>query len=109
MTRQSGDELKRCPAVSTLQRMIGGKWKIEILFYLGMKDISRFGQLRRCIGEHLGVNAAEAAARASRRRLHRAYRLRRGSTARRVPVDEARVRVRPHPGRDEGLGRARTG
>lgn len=50
MARRSGDEVERCPAVSTLQRMIGGKWKIEILFYLGMKDVSRFGQLRRCIG-----------------------------------------------------------
>ena len=50
MTKRTGDEVERCPAVSTLQRMIGGKWKIEILFYIGFKGVSRFGQLRRCIG-----------------------------------------------------------
>ncbi|WP_302397698.1 winged helix-turn-helix transcriptional regulator [Eggerthella sinensis] len=50
MAKRIGDEVERCPAVSTLQRMIGGKWKIEILFYIGMKGVSRFGQLRRCIG-----------------------------------------------------------
>lgn len=50
MAKRIGDEVERCPAVSTLQRMIGGKWKIEILFYIGMKGVFRFGQLRRCIG-----------------------------------------------------------
>lgn len=50
MAKRSGAEVERCPAVSTLQRMIGGKWKIEILFYIALKDATHFGQLRRCIG-----------------------------------------------------------
>lgn len=33
MARRKGEEVGRCKSVSTLQRMIGGKWKIEILFY----------------------------------------------------------------------------
>lgn len=50
MARRRGDEVERCKAVSTLQRMIGGKWKIEILFYVALKDVRHFGQLRRCVG-----------------------------------------------------------
>ena len=42
--------MERCKSVSTIQRMIGGKWKIEILFYIALKDVRHFGQLRRCIG-----------------------------------------------------------
>ncbi|MEI3376412.1 MAG: helix-turn-helix domain-containing protein [Coriobacteriales bacterium] len=50
MTRRQGAEVERCRSVSTIQRMIGGKWKIEILFYVALKDVRHFGQLRRCIG-----------------------------------------------------------
>ncbi len=50
MARRQGEEIERCKSVSTLQRMIGGKWKIEILFYISLKDVRHFGQLRRCIG-----------------------------------------------------------
>ena len=50
MARRKGKEVERCKSVSTLQRMIGGKWKIEILFYIALKDVRHFGQLRRCIG-----------------------------------------------------------
>lgn len=50
MARRKGEEVERCKSVSTLQRMIGGKWKIEILFYIALKDVRHFGQLRRCIG-----------------------------------------------------------
>ena len=42
MARRQGEEIERCKSVSTIQRMIGGKWKI--------KDVRHFGQLRRCIG-----------------------------------------------------------
>ena len=49
MARRKGEEVERCKSVSTLQRMIGGKWKIEILFYIALKDVRHFGQLRRCI------------------------------------------------------------
>lgn len=50
MARRTGEEVERCRAVSTIQRMIGGKWKIEILFYIALRDVRRFGELRRCIG-----------------------------------------------------------
>lgn len=50
MAKRTGAEVERCKSVSTLQRMIGGKWKIEILFYIALKDVHHFGQLRRCIG-----------------------------------------------------------
>lgn len=50
MARRQGAEVERCKSVSTIQRMIGGKWKIEILFYIALKDVHHFGQLRRCIG-----------------------------------------------------------
>lgn len=50
MTRRKGEEVERCRAVSTIQRMIGGKWKIEILFYVALRDVRHFGELRRCIG-----------------------------------------------------------
>ena len=50
MAQRQGEGVERCKAVSTLQRMIGGKWKIEILFYVALKDVRHFGQLRRCVG-----------------------------------------------------------
>ena len=50
MARRQGEEIERCKSVSMLQRMIGGKWKIEILFYIALKAVRHFGQLRRCIG-----------------------------------------------------------
>ena len=50
MARRTGEEVQRCQAISTIQRMIGGKWKIEILFYVAFRDVRHFGQLRRCIG-----------------------------------------------------------
>lgn len=43
--------IKRCPAVSALQKIIGGKWKIEILFYIAFRNVHRFGELRRHIGD----------------------------------------------------------
>ncbi len=50
MARRQGMEIERCRSVSTIQRMLGGKWKIEILFYIALKDVCHFGQLKRCIG-----------------------------------------------------------
>ncbi|AYD90201.1 transcriptional regulator [Actinomyces sp. 2119] len=38
-----------CPAITSLQKVIGGKWKIEILFYVALADVRHFGQLRRCL------------------------------------------------------------
>ena len=38
-----------CPAISSLQRVVGGKWKIEILFYVTLEGVRHFGELRRCL------------------------------------------------------------
>lgn len=40
----------RCVIISTVQKAIGGKWKLEILYSIGFQDIHRFGELRRHIG-----------------------------------------------------------
>ena len=50
MARRSGELERRCPYVSKVQAVIGGRWKIEILYYVGMKGVRRFGELKRCIG-----------------------------------------------------------
>lgn len=36
-----------CPAITSLQEVIGGKWKIEILFYVALEGVGRFGELKR--------------------------------------------------------------
>ena len=41
---------ERCEIISTVQKTLGGKWKIEILYYIGFQNIHRFGELRRHIG-----------------------------------------------------------
>ena len=41
---------ERCEIIQKVQRVLGGKWKIEILYYIGFQDIHRFGALRRHIG-----------------------------------------------------------
>ena len=43
--------IERCKTISTRQKILGGKWKIEILYYIAIRDIHRFGELRRHIGE----------------------------------------------------------
>lgn len=49
--RKSNFAIQRCKTMSTLQKVLGGKWKIEILYYIAIGDIHRFGDLRRHIGE----------------------------------------------------------
>ena len=49
--RKSEFAIQRCRTMSTLQKVLGGKWKIEILYYIGIGDVHRFGDLRRHIGE----------------------------------------------------------
>lgn len=49
--RKSTLAVERCKTISTIQRMLGGKWKIEILYYIAFRDIHRFGALRRQLGE----------------------------------------------------------
>ena len=43
--------IQRCKTMSTLQKILGGKWKLEILYYIAFNDIHRFGELRRQLGE----------------------------------------------------------
>ncbi|MDE5696034.1 MAG: helix-turn-helix transcriptional regulator [Lachnospiraceae bacterium] len=43
--------VERCKTISTIQKILGGKWKIEIIYYIAFQDIHRFGALRRQIGE----------------------------------------------------------
>ena len=49
--RKTGTAIKRCKTMSTLQKVLGGKWKLEILYYIAFYDIHRFGALRRQLGE----------------------------------------------------------
>jgi len=49
--KKSELSVQRCTTVSTLQKILGGKWKIEILYYISYKDVRRFGELRRQIGD----------------------------------------------------------
>ena len=49
--KKSQMSIERCATVSTIQKILGGKWKIEILYYIGFQNIQRFGELRRHIGD----------------------------------------------------------
>ena len=49
--RKTEAAVQRCKTMSALQRILGGKWKLEILYYIGVCDIRRFGALRRQLGE----------------------------------------------------------
>ena len=49
--KKSKLSIQRCTTVSTLQKILGGKWKIEILYYIVFQNIRRFGELRRHIGD----------------------------------------------------------
>lgn len=49
--KKSTLSIERCKTVSTIQKILGGKWKIEIIYYIAFQDIHRFGQLRRHIGD----------------------------------------------------------
>lgn len=42
--------IERCPVISTIQKILGGKWKLEIIYYIAFEDVHRFGELRRHIG-----------------------------------------------------------
>lgn len=49
--KKSKLSLERCPTISVIQKMLSGKWKIEILYYISFRNIRRFGEMRRQIGE----------------------------------------------------------
>lgn len=45
-----GGKVYRCPFELTLN-VIGGKWKLLIVYYLSRQEYLRFGELRRCLPE----------------------------------------------------------
>ena len=47
--KKSELSIERCRTVSKIQQILGGKWKIEILYYIAFENINRFGGLRRKI------------------------------------------------------------
>ncbi len=49
--KKTEQAVQRCQTMSTLQRLLGGKWKLEILYYIAIDGTNRFGALRRQIGE----------------------------------------------------------
>ena len=49
--RKTESAISRCKTISTIQKLLSGKYKIELLWYIGKCDVRRFGQLRRQIGE----------------------------------------------------------
>jgi DNA-binding HxlR family transcriptional regulator len=51
LMRKTEQAVERCKTMSTLQKILGGKWKLEILYYIAFHDIRRFGALRRQLGE----------------------------------------------------------
>ena len=49
--KKTASAIERCKTVSTIQKILGGTWKIEIIYYIAFQDVHRFGALRRHIGE----------------------------------------------------------
>lgn len=43
--------IERCKTISTIQKILGGRWKIEIIYYIAFQDAHRFGELRGRIGD----------------------------------------------------------
>ena len=48
--RKTETAIRRCKTMSELQRILGGKWKLEIRYYIAFCNIHRFGALRRQLG-----------------------------------------------------------
>ena len=44
---QTPDMMARCVPMASLQAVLGGKWKILILWYVSFYKVQRFGQLLR--------------------------------------------------------------
>ena len=44
---QTQDMMARCAPMTSVQAVLGGKWKILILWYIAFYKVQRFGQLMR--------------------------------------------------------------
>jgi len=44
-------EPARCAAMCTIQKVLSGKWKIVILWYISEHGVRRFGELQRQLGD----------------------------------------------------------
>ena len=44
---QTEDMVRRCVPMASIQAVLGGKWKILILWYVSFYKVQRFGQLMR--------------------------------------------------------------
>ncbi len=42
---------KRCKTISTVQKLLSGKYKLEIMYYISFDNAHRFGELKRKIME----------------------------------------------------------
>ena len=49
--RKTEQSIQRCKTMSTLQKILGSKRKLELLYYIGVEDVHRFGSLHRHLGE----------------------------------------------------------
>ena len=49
--RKTETAVQRCKTMKKKKKILGGKWKLEILYYIAFCDIRRFGALRRQLGE----------------------------------------------------------
>ncbi|MBY2477177.1 helix-turn-helix transcriptional regulator [Clostridioides difficile] len=47
--KNNSSKVERCETIVKIQKILGGKWKIEILYYISLKT-RRFGELQRQIG-----------------------------------------------------------
>ncbi len=43
--------MERCITMCTIQKLLNGKWKILILWYISKYGVRRFGELQRQLGE----------------------------------------------------------
>ena len=43
--------VERCITMCTIQKLLNGKWKILILWYIAQYGVRRFGELQRQLGE----------------------------------------------------------
>ena len=51
LIQKGAAEMKKSALASAIQKILGGKWKIEIIYYIAFQNVHHFGELRRHIGD----------------------------------------------------------